>query len=60
MKYGVKIPEWHLGESLTILVNAENKSDAYQKAVDWVNKYAGYKYCDTLPIDTNVELREDS
>lgn len=53
-KYDVKIPGWTEGLPLTITVEAENESDAYQKAVDCVNKYAGYHYCDKLPIDTTV------
>jgi hypothetical protein len=55
MKYGVKIPGWQMDKSLTIKLEAENESDAYQKAVDWVNTYAGFHYCDKLPVDTVVK-----
>jgi cupin superfamily acireductone dioxygenase involved in methionine salvage len=59
MKYGVKIPDWTEGLPMTIIVEAENESDAYQKTVDWINKYAGYHYCDKLPIDTTVKIKDD-
>jgi hypothetical protein len=54
MRFKVRIPSWQFDERLTIEVEAENESDAYQKAVDWVNAYAGFHYCNKLPIDTIV------
>jgi hypothetical protein len=56
MKFYVTIPCWSDGVPLTLKnLEAENESDAYQKAVDWVNSYAGYHYCDKLPVDTKVK-----
>jgi hypothetical protein len=58
MKYGVVIPGWQMDQSLTIRLEAENESEAYEQAVAWVNAYAGYHYCDKLPIDTKVVLEK--
>lgn len=56
-KYNVTIPGWHMDKSLTLSnIKAENEAEAYQKAIDWVNAYAGYHYCDSLPADTKVGL----
>lgn len=48
--YEVTIPGWHVGTPLTLEhVRAVSRRDATIQAVQWVNRYAGYHYCDELP-----------
>ena len=58
--FSVKIPNWHVGASLTIKgIEAKAKDEALEKAVASVNRYAGYHYCDELPPGTTVQWEGD-
>ncbi len=59
MTYEVTIPDWTEGLPLTVKVNAESENEALQKVTDWVNKRAGYHYCDNLPLGTKVGVKEE-
>lgn len=58
-KYFVAIPDWSEGKPLYFEgVEAESAQGAEQKVVDWVNRRAGYRYCDRLPTGSVVKLTE--
>lgn len=55
MTYEVEIAGWHGSKPLIMTgVEATSGEEAYQKTVDWVNRYAGYHYCDRLPEGSRV------
>lgn len=56
MSYRVTIPQWSGGQFLRIVeIEADTAVEATEKIVNWVNRRAGYHYCDSLPIGTKVE-----
>ena len=56
MKYGIIIPQWSEGKPLYIRnIEADTPSAARAKVVNWVNKRAGYHYCDKLPDNCIVK-----
>jgi hypothetical protein len=48
--YTVRIPDWSDGRHLDLTnIEADGPEGATAKAVEWVNRRAGYHYCDRLP-----------
>lgn len=52
--YEIIIPDWLEGCSLTVPAAAESAAGALAAVVAWVNRRAGYRYCDRLPPGTRV------
>jgi hypothetical protein len=53
--YTVRIPDWSDGRHLDLTnIEADGPEGATAKAVEWVNRRAGYHYCDRLPAGTTV------
>lgn len=53
MKFDVVIPDWSEGCPLRIGgIEADDKTGAEKIVVEWVNRRAGYDYCQKLPDGT--------
>lgn len=53
--YSVTIPYWSEGCPLTLTgIRAVSRRDAVIQAIQWVNRYAGYHYCDALPAGSRA------
>lgn len=56
--YEVKIPSWSEGKPAFFSARAVNPRDAITMLIQWINRYAGYRYCDRLPANCVVRLRD--
>ena len=59
MQYDIMIPQWSEGKPLHIRnIEALTPQEAREKVITWVNRRAGYHYCDELPKGCTVKLAQ--